>query len=112
MAIISLALMTTGLLIEKFISGEPLRILNYDAEQYMYGLLLGALNMAGLLAKIVAYQNERSGFITMLAYVGLFYAVLGDHFIFHAEFSLLMLLGILVILTLNIALVCLKIKAE
>ena len=42
----------------------------------------------------------------MLAYVGLVYAALGDYFIFKEQFSLLMLLGISVILTLNIALVC------
>ena len=48
----------------------------------MYGFVVGALNIAGLLCKIVAFQNERSGLITMLAYIGLVYAFLGDLFIF------------------------------
>lgn len=82
-ALISLVLMTIGLLTEKFITGDPLRIANYDAEQYMFGFLVGSLNIAGLLFKIVAFQNEKSGLITMLAYIGLVYAALGDHFIFN-----------------------------
>ena len=106
MSIISLIILIIGLLVEKSITGEPLRIANYDAEQYMYGFIVGALNMITLVFKIVAYKNERSGFVSMLAYVGLVYAGLGDHFIFEEQFSLLMLLGISVILTLNISLVC------
>ena len=55
MAIISLVILTVGLLIEKLITGEPLRIANYNAEQYMYGFLVGALNITVLIFKIVAY---------------------------------------------------------
>ena len=31
----------------------------------------------------IAMQNERSGFITLLGYIGLVYAFLGDIFIFN-----------------------------
>ena len=109
-AIICLTIMVIALLAEKFITGKPLRIVNYDAEQYLWGFLVAVLNIATLLFKIVAYQNERSGVITLLAFVGIVYAFLGDIFIFNEEFTILQLLGILVILVFNIALVCSKIK--
>ena len=54
-AFISLVILMIALLIEKFIRGEPLRIANYDAEQYLFGFLCGSLNVAQLLFKIVAY---------------------------------------------------------
>ena len=73
-ALVSIVLMTTGLLIENIITGGPLRILNYNKEQCLFALGSGALNIGGLFFKIVAYQNERSGFITLLGYIGLIYA--------------------------------------
>ena len=74
--------MTVGLIVESLITGEPFRIVNYNAEQYFYGFVVGALSTASILCKIVAFQNEKSGLITMLAYIGLVYAFLGDLFIF------------------------------
>lgn len=109
-SIICLTIMVIGLTVEKLISGEPLRIINYDAEQYLYGFLVAVLNIATLLFKIVAYQSEKSGLITLLAYVGVVYAFLGDTFIFDLDFSNLQLLGILIILAFNIALVAARIK--
>ena len=109
-AIICLTIMVIALTAEKFITGEPLRIINYDAEQYFYGFLVAVLNIATLLFKIVAYQNEKSGLITLLAYSGIVYAFLGDIFIFDLDFSNLQLLGILIILVFNVALVSTRIK--
>ena len=53
----------------------------------------------------IAMQNERSGFITLLGYIGLVYAFLGDILIFNEKFAWLGLLGISIILLLNISLV-------
>jgi drug/metabolite transporter (DMT)-like permease len=104
-ALISIAIMTIGLLVENAITGGPLRIVNYSGEQIMFGLLAGSLNMSALLFKIIAFQNERSGFITVLAYIGLVYAFLGDKFLFGEEFSLMAYGGLLLIFLLNVALV-------
>ena len=54
-AIISLIGMSIALLIESAVKGEPLRILNYTAEQYMYGFATGSLNILALLFKIIAF---------------------------------------------------------
>ena len=86
-ALISIFLLTIGFLIELAIVGGPMRLLNYSSEQYMFGFLTGSVNIFGLICKIVAYQNERSGFITILAYGGLIYGFLGDVFIFNESFT-------------------------
>ena len=97
--------MLTGLLIENAITGGPLRILNYSKEQYLIGFGNGVLNVGVLFFKIIAYQNERSGFITLLGYIGLIYAFLGDIFIFDETFETMELIGIITILLINLALV-------
>lgn len=107
-ALAALLLLGTGLLIEFAFSVGPLRIVNYDAEQYMFGFLAGGLNQLGLLFKIIAYQNERSGLITLLAYIGLVYAFLGDYFLFDERLSAMEIIGILLILLINVGLVVKK----
>ena len=74
----------------------------------MYGFGCGALNIISLLFKIVGYQNERAGFVTLLAYIGLIYAFLGDIFIFDESFGAMELIGVMIIFTLNMALICSK----
>ena len=54
-AVISLCLFSTGLLIENWIQGGPLRIMSYTGEQYMWGFGSGAINIIALYFKIVAF---------------------------------------------------------
>ena len=54
----------------------------------------------------IAMQSERSGFVTMLGYIGIVYAFIGDLVIFHQSFGWLEAVGIVVILILNITLLC------
>ena len=104
-ALISLIIMTVGLLIENWVAGGPLRIVHYTSEQYGYGFACGVLNVLALIFKIVAYQNERSGFVTLLGYIGLIYAFLGDTFIFNVSFGAMELIGVLIIFVLNMSLI-------
>ena len=62
----------------------------------------------GLNFNTIAMQNERSGFITLLGYIGLVYAFIGDLLIFHETIGLLQVLGILVIVFFNVTLVVQK----
>ena len=50
-------------------------------------------------------QNERPGFITILGYIGLVYAYIGDTFIFNYSTNLQEAIGICIILTLNITVI-------
>ena len=54
-AIVALIILSTMLLIEYACSDGPLRIVNYSAEQYMFGFLAGSLNQLQTLFKVIAY---------------------------------------------------------
>ena len=55
--------------------------------------------------KIMAYQYERPGFVTLLGYIGLIYAFIGDRFIFDENYAVGELIGILIVLASNLSLV-------
>lgn len=74
----------------------------------MYGFAAGFINILALLFKIIAFQNERSGFVTLLAYVGLIYAFLGDIFFFKETFGAMELIGVLIIFAFNLVLILSK----
>ena len=71
------------ILAESAITGEPVRIFSYDRSQYIAALVCCALNVVGMTCQTIALQNEKSVLITMLGYISLVYAFLGDTFIFH-----------------------------
>ena len=54
-ALVSIVILTTGFLIEWLIVGGPVRLFNYNAEQYLFGFLTGLVNIMGLMSKIIAY---------------------------------------------------------
>ena len=47
-------------------------------------------------------QNDSPAFVTLLAYIGLFYAFLGDTFIFNEQLQVLEIVGVLLILCMNV----------
>lgn len=106
--------MIIGLYIENMLyssgDAEPLRILNYTREQYLYCIGIAVCNHGVLYFYIVAFQNDRSGFISLLAYIGLLYAFLLDVFYFHESFNALLLFGIITIFVINMALIFSKIR--
>ena len=66
----------------------------------------------GMCFMTIAMQNERSGFITLVGYINLVYGFLGDVFIFEEQLRLIELLGIVIVLLMNIAVIYRKISAE
>ena len=80
----------------------------YNSEQWAWSLGMGLIEVIGNCCMTIAWQNERSGFIILVGYIGLVYCFIGDFFVFNEKLHLLELLGVLVILTLNIALVSVK----
>ena len=65
-AVFSVFYFSIFLLVENSISEGPLRILSYSGNQYLWGFGLGAINVVALFFKIIAFQNEKSGLITLL----------------------------------------------
>ena len=107
-AIMAMGMSLGIVLVESWIKGEPLRFWAYNGEQLGYSLLLSLVNFIGLNCQTIALQNERSGFITLLGYIGLVYAFLGDIFIFNEKLAWLELVGIAIVLVLNISLIVRK----
>lgn len=97
---------------EAWIKSQAIRLFSYNAEQWMFCLLVSIVNFIGLNCQTIALQNERSGFITLLGYIGLVYAFMGDLFIFRETFQWLELVGVSIVLVLNVALICSKIPSS
>ena len=55
-------------------------------------------------------QNDSPAFVTLLAYIGLVYAFLGDSFIFNEKLQVLEIVGVLLILGMNVWMVFDKLK--
>lgn len=81
-ACIAFPTMLIGVLIDSLIRGEAIRFWSYDGTQYMFICLISIINMIGLSSATIAMQNERSGFITLVGYIGFVYAFFGDLLIF------------------------------
>ena len=94
--------------IQSLVKEEPIQLFNYTTEQYCYMLLVCSINFCGLNSNTIASQNERSGFVTLIGYVGLVYAFFGDLFIFDETLQWLQLLGVLIILICNVAVIWIK----
>ena len=78
----AMPVMFTVLYIESQITGESVRLLNYTSEQYCWEFGVALINYLGLCFLTIASQNERSGFVSLLGYIGLVYAFIGDLLIF------------------------------
>ena len=55
---------------------------------------------------MIAAQNERPGFVTLIGYIGLVYAFLGDFLIFSEVPNSLEIAGVSLILFNNIVVIC------
>ena len=70
------------LIVESYYNNTSIRILNYSSAQYMAAFLPGLLHNGTTYFLAIAMQNERPGFISLLGYIGLVYAFVGDMFVF------------------------------
>ena len=70
------------------------------------------INCCGLCFHILAAQNEKTGIITLIGYVGLVYSFLGDSLIFNETFKTVEVTAIMIILALNIAIVYKRLTGE
>ena len=66
--------------------------------------------MVGLANKQIAYANERPGLITMVGYIGLVYGLLVDALYLKESFTVLDIVGVVLILAANVTVICSKQK--
>ena len=94
-----------GLLNENAITGGPLRIVSYRGEQYVWCFIVGLASYLTIFCRITSYMHEKSGLITLLAFIGIVYGFMGDIFLFNESFQTLELVASAVILVVNIMLI-------
>lgn len=101
------------LLVEYWRSEDAnLRVFSLTFEQLGFAILAGLANLLTFTMKTVAYQNEKSGLITLIGYIGLVYAFLGDIFFLSETMSPIEIVGVLLILTLNVLVVLLRVRED
>jgi drug/metabolite transporter (DMT)-like permease len=81
---------------------EPMRLLNYSGRHFGGMALAGVLDSVALIFWTIACQNERSGFILMIGYIGVVYAFFGDLFIFNLTFSAGEIVGAGIVVTFTV----------
>lgn len=92
----SICLLTASL-IESAITKEEIGFMTTDMTQTFSCIGLGALFYVAMQANTIANQNDKSGFVTLIGYLGCCYAVLGDVFIFQAHFTMQEIAGMCVV---------------
>lgn len=106
---ITLFLITT----ESLYKNEPMRILNvYSSDQILFAIGVTLISLIGQVCATIANQNEKSGVITLIGYVGLIYNFMADKLIFHQQFAIVELASVLVLLALNVAVVINRLKGS
>lgn len=84
---------------EALITKNSFRFFHYSSEQYAYTFGVCVINAIALTSNTIATQCEKSGFVTMLGYLGVVYGFCGDIFIFNQQFSAQELVGAFIILS-------------
>ena len=78
------------------------RILTYNWDQMTNLILTGIFSALNLTCLTIAYQNDKSATVSLLAYIALVYAFSADTIVFNHNFVPLELMGALLITTFNL----------
>lgn len=76
-----------AILVESLVRAQPLRFWAYSKEQWLLICAMCLINYVSMNCLTIAMQNERSGFVTLIGYIGVVYAFAGDFFIFKEQFN-------------------------
>lgn len=95
-ALCGISIAISIILLEKLMTGNPFRI--YSAQQYGIMMLCCCFDFLNTNAQTLAFQNDSSGFVSLIGYVGILYAFLTDYLIFKLQLSPLAIIGASVIL--------------
>ena len=71
------------LLVEMWITGNPLRLLGYDKSTWLKGILAAWFDVGALVFITIAYQKDSSGFVALFGYMNIVYAYICDQLLFH-----------------------------
>lgn len=106
---IGMIILLTYLVCSSLYFGALPRLLTYNFDQ-MYNLILtGIFSALNLTCLTIAYQNDKSATVSLLAYIALVYAFSADTIIFNHNFVPLELMGALLITSFNLFTIVYKI---
>ena len=107
-ALCGLTLAASYILIEHFVTGNPFR--TYTADQYKTILLCCFFDFCAVNCQTLAFQNDTSGFVSLIGYMGVIYAFMADVFIFDVTISPVEIVGALLILAITVGVSVTKIR--
>jgi drug/metabolite transporter (DMT)-like permease len=74
-----------------------LRILTYTKMQYLGLFIASFLNSGFNILYTVAFQNERTAFVMLVAYISVIFAFIGDVLIFKTSFGVFEIVGAVIV---------------
>ena len=90
---------------------EGFRIFTYTGYQWVLLLFIAISNALAMNLLTIAFQNDKSTFVSTMAYMMLVYAFIVDMTIFQIEFKVLELVGSIIILVLSLGTIYIKLRA-
>lgn len=79
---------------------------------YVYGCLGGICDFLALITLTIAYQNDSTGFVSIIGYMSVFYSFLADQFLFSAPITGFDLFGAGCILCVTFGTAIYKVKLQ
>ena len=107
---IGLAFLIVYIIISCCVRGDWPTFFYYDGEQILFLVGTGVFSALNLTCLVIAYQNDGSAFVSLLAYIALVYAFLADITIFKLTFVAMEISGAAVITFFNVFTIWYKMK--
>ena len=82
----------------------------YNQDQYKNLTLTGIFSALNLTCLVIAYQNDKSVTVSLMAYIELVYVIVADLLIFDQKFVPMEIVGASIITFFNIITICYKMK--
>lgn len=108
--VLATILLFLGGCIEAMVLGQTFYFVDYSAMQWGLILVIGILLTVTLTLYTIAMQNENPAFLSLIGYVGVVYAFIGDIFLFHVEFTTLELITAFLLVALTALVICDKLR--
>ena len=98
--------------VEMSITSLPSRLMSYTGRQYLIAIAASAFDAGSLIGNTIAYQSDRSGFVSLVSYMSIVYAYMSDTLIFRESLRVVELLAAIVILVFAVGVAAYKLYIQ
>ena len=91
---------------------EGITFFSYSRDQYLKMLVAVMFDTIGVNCMTIAYQSDGSGFVSLLSYISIVYAFVGDLIIFNEIFTIIQILCSFTILGIIVGVSVAKLKLK